>query len=343
MYSCSFEEFYGILSREIGRKLVHELATILTVASSRERAMSRDLADSPLFSHLASLGARIYTSGRILLDTDTLVIFTCGASATPGAFAREQLLRYASRYFHHGSFFRAEDAFPVLLKSKKDDLLTIEHRLADYSDCVIIVNESASTLAELGAFASNQTIVKKLLVVNPREHRDANSFINLGPIAKADNKSKFKKTIHVDLASVSLHFDTILKRIEDKAVRKKRLGVDFSKADAWKTSDPKLRLLLLKDILNLFCPMTRKELLQVMKTCFLSQYVNFNVELGLLFAMRKVFEEKELLITSIDCSQHSYYIDNRAWLGLRKKVVDTYRHTDSSRLNFLLKRSAEAS
>jgi len=341
VYSRSPEESYGILSREKGRRLYREPAAFLTVAQSRERAMSQSLADSPLFIALASLAARLYASNRILLDRDTLVIFTCGASKTFDVSARKKLLEYANKYFKHGTFFKAEDAFHVLLKSEKDDLLTIENRLADYSDCVVIINESASTLAELGAFASSEVIVEKLLVVNPREHRNATSFINLGPIAKADRKSKFRKTIYVDLASASLHFDTILDRIEDNAVRKRRLGVDFSEVGAWKAAEGKLRLLLLQDILNLFSPTTRDEVLRILKTCFPSEYVAFDVELGLLVATRKVIEEDELFLTSPDCSQHSYGVDRRTWLGLRKKILDTYRYADKSRIVYLAKRAGK--
>ncbi len=304
--------------------------------------MSRNLANSPLFMPLASLNARLYASEGIFLDNDSLVIFTCGASRTPDASAREHLLDYAKRFFKHGTFFKAEDVFRALLRSKKDDLLTIEHRLADYSDCVIIINESAGTLAELGAFASSEKVIEKLIVVNPREYRSDDSFINLGPIAKADRISMFGKTIHVDLASISLHFGTILKRIEDKVLRKKRLKVDFSKTSAWKTKMGKHRLLLLQDILNLFSPATRKEVLCIMKTCFPGQYVKFDIELALLVATRKVYKINDLFITSPECSQHSYDVDRRTWLGLRKKILDTYRSADKSRLEYLTKRSVRA-
>jgi len=305
--------------------------------------MSLELANSPLFYSLASISARLYASHRVFLDKDALVIFTCGAASSENKSARDHLLEYAKRYFKHGTLFRAEDAFPVLLKSESHDLLTIEHRLADYSDCVLIINESAGTLAELGAFASNTKVVKKLLVVNPKEHFGRQSFINLGPIAKADKKSLFKKTIHVDLQSASIHFDAILERIEKCAVRKRRLGVDFSKADAWKTTEGKLRLLLLQDILNLFCPLTHKELLAIMKRVFPDQYVKFNVELGLLKATEKVAEQDGVFVAARSCANHSYDVNSREWLGLRKKIIDLYRCQDNARLDYLYKRSAELS
>jgi hypothetical protein len=304
--------------------------------------MSQELANSPLFYTLASHGAKLYASHRVFLDKDALVIFTCGAASSEHKSARDHLLEYAKRYFDHGTLFRAEDAFPVLLKSSSHDLLTIEHRLADYSDCVLLINESAGTLAELGAFASNTKIIKKLLVVNPKEHIGRQSFINLGPIAKVDRKSLFKKTIHLDLQSASIHFDVILDRIQKHVVRKRRLSVDFSKADAWKTTEGKLRLLLLQDILNLFCPLTRNELLTVMKRLFPDQYIKFNVELGLLIATDKVAEKNGVFVSTKSCANRSYDVNNRDWLGLRKKIIDLYRSKDNVRLNYLYMRSSES-
>ncbi len=305
--------------------------------------MSLDLADSPLFSSLASSAARVYASNRILLDTDSLVIFVCGAASSARETAREQLLRYAQKYFKHGTLFRAEDAFPVLLGSGGDDLLTIEHSLAEYSDCVLIINESAGTLAELGAFASNEAVVQKLLVINPQEHSGATSFINLGPIAKADKKSRFKSTLHVDMKSVSLHFDTILARIKNNAVRKRRLGVDFSKVDAWKSTEGKLRLLLLQDILNLFAPLTYNELLKVMKSVFPNEFVKFKVELGLLVATNKIDKDGDIYLSAPSCAKHTYDVDTREWLGIRKKVLALYRAKDGARIALLQKRSSASS
>lgn len=304
--------------------------------------MSHELAISPLFLSIARGAAQLYARGKIPLDTDALVVFTCGAESAGPSSAREQLLRYAERYFKHGSFFRAEDAFPVLLRSIRDDYLSIEERIADYSDCVVIINESPGALAELGAFASNDKVVGKLLVVNPQAHLGQKSFINLGPIAKADKKSIFRTTIHADMNSVSLHFDTILKRIETKAVRRYRLGVDFSQPKAWKQSRGKLRLLLLQDVLNLFCPITVFELESVMNLFFPGEYVRFPVELGLLKATRKVQEQGDVLLTAISCVQHSFDVPHRPWLGLRKRLLDVYRSKDPSRLRLLTQRSSEA-
>jgi hypothetical protein len=125
-------------------------------------------------------------------------------------------------------------------------------------------------------------------------------------------------------------------------VRKRRLGVDFTKVDAWKTTEGKLRLLLLQDILNLFCPLTYNELLTVMKSLFPNQYIKFNMELGLLIATDKVMEIDGMFIAAKSCANRSYDINTRDWLGLRKKILDLYRSQDNTRLDYLYKRSAES-
>ena len=305
--------------------------------------MSQQLADSSLFISIAQRAAELYARAKIPLDTDALVIFTCGADSTSPASGREQLLRYAEKYFKHGTFFRAEDAFSVLLRSTRDDYLSIEEKIADYADCVVIINESPGATAELGAFASNDKVVRKLLVVNPKDYLGRQSFINLGPIAKADKRSLFRATIHADMASVSLHFDTILKRIEENALRRHRLSVDFSKPMAWKSSKGKLRLLLLQDVLNLFCPATEWELERVMKLFFPNEYVRFPVELGLLKATRKAHEVGDVLVTAVSCVPHSYDVAHTNWLGLRKRLLDLYRAADPQRLRVLSDRAAQAS
>lgn len=64
------------------------------------------------------------------------------------------------------------------------DTLTFEELLAELSDEIIIIVESVGTICELGAFTVKEEYVKKLLVINDKNHKDDKSFINEGPIAK---------------------------------------------------------------------------------------------------------------------------------------------------------------
>ncbi len=305
--------------------------------------MSSNQAHNPFFAELLARTRPLYTNRRIPLDNDALVVFTCGADASTVRSGRTQLLAYAERYFKHGTLFRAEDAFPILKRSTKHDYLSIEERLADYSDCVVLINESAGTLAELGAFASNNKVVNKLLIVNDILHVGHKSFINLGPLAKADKKSKFKKTIHTDMSTISKTFDAILDRITDVALRRRRLSVDFTTPSSWRSSKGKHRLLLVQDLINLFSPITELELEAVMKALFTAKYVPFHIELGLLCATKHIYQEDGCFIVSRRSVTHSYDIPHSDWLSLRKRILDFYRQYDPARLPILTRRAAKSS
>jgi len=304
--------------------------------------MSQNIDYSPLFYFPKQAGAQIYASDNIYLRKDSLVIFTCGANDKSYKSRREQFLEYAAKYFKYGAFFRAEDAFPAL-KQGGDDLLTIENQLADYSDCVLIINESPGTLAELGAFASNDLIVQKLLVVNSKEYYGQTSFISLGPLAKIDKKSRFKQTMHVDFSSISVHFDHIIGRIEENIVRKRRQRVDLSDLSRLKSVEGgnKLMLLLLQDIINLYSPVTEDELLLVLKEMPHGGYIKYGIELSLLQATGMVKLLGRYLISSKECAKHNYDINIQEWLGLRKKIINYYARYDYKRLELLFERALE--
>jgi hypothetical protein len=52
----------------------------------------------------------------------------------------------------------AEDAFRLFRDSDYSDLISFEEDLARIASVVLVIAESAGSLAELGAFASNDTI-----------------------------------------------------------------------------------------------------------------------------------------------------------------------------------------
>lgn len=296
--------------------------------------------DNPPFYFPVEAAQNIYSSDNIYLRKDSLVIFTCGANSSDINCIRERFLRYSDKYFDAGVFFRAEDAFPVL-KSGGDDLLTIENQLADYSDCVLIINESAGTLAELGAFAGNDNIVRKLLVVNSHEYLDEESFINMGPLSKINKMSRFKETMYYDFSSISVNFDEILFRIQSHASRKYRKRVNFSDISKLRDEEngKKLMLLLLQDIINLYSPVKESELLCVLKKMSDGGFVSYRIELSLLIATKKVRRMDEYLVAEKSCSKHSFDVEINRWLGFRKKIIDYYRENDFLRLDLLIKRS----
>ncbi len=66
----------------------------------------------------------------------------------------------------------------------QNDSLTFEGLIAEVSDEIVLIVESAGTICELGAFSFSDKINKKIFVLNDLKHEEDNSFINRGPIKK---------------------------------------------------------------------------------------------------------------------------------------------------------------
>ncbi len=67
------------------------------------------------------------------------------------------------------------------------DLLEFEDDIAHIASLIIVILESAGSIAELGAFAVNPHLNEKLLVVICEEHYEQDSFIKLGPLRRLDS------------------------------------------------------------------------------------------------------------------------------------------------------------
>lgn len=89
----------------------------------------------------------------------------------------------------------------------------MEEQLARLADMIIIVVESPGTFAELGAFASNSELRKKLLPIVDRRYEQEESFINTGPVRWTDEESRFGPTIFADFDPFLLVADQVVDRI----------------------------------------------------------------------------------------------------------------------------------
>lgn len=113
--------------------------------------------------------------------------------------ARDMLARYIHEKFPSLLIFYAEHVWPAIAATPGRNALGMEAQLAALADVVIIVVESPGTFAELGAFALSDELRKKLMPIVDRCYRDANSFINTGPLRWIEQESDFQPTIWVSL------------------------------------------------------------------------------------------------------------------------------------------------
>lgn len=226
------------------------------------------------------------TRGLTSLKAEATLVLACGRQPdpkTPGG--RDRILEYAQRHFKRLQFFMAEQAFEGFQGKDKLDLLTLEKHLSDFCDCVLIVLESASTYAELGAFAIEDKLARNLLVINDIAFQKSESFIALGPIAKVNVVSRFRPVIHTNLASILKAIPQVSQRL-DKIEKKNSKRIDISTYAHFKEVSSKVRMLFLLDTINIFQPLSHKELIHILKIYFGDESFDLHLELSMLFVLR---------------------------------------------------------
>ena len=227
--------------------------------------------------------------GQTYLTTTSVLVFACGArpnDSYPGG--RDRIMDYAKIHLKKYNFFIAEKFFDLFQDGEGKDLLSLEDQLAEYSDCIILVLESESAFAELGAFAIKDDLAKIMLVVNDKEFNKSESFIKLGPLAKVDKVSKFGPTIYTDIKSILSIAPSISKRLA-KIEKKKISIIDIRTYDKFLKISPKIKMVFLLDIVSLFHPISHHELIFILKHIYgQSHSYEINVELGLLRALNLI-------------------------------------------------------
>ena len=84
----------------------------------------------------------------------------------------------------------AEKAVQLYRDTSYTDLISFEEDIARISSLVLVIAESSGSLAELGAFATNETIRKSLRVILQEKYSNSESFIRFGPIKRVIEKGR---------------------------------------------------------------------------------------------------------------------------------------------------------
>ena len=233
-------------------------------------------------------------------------VLLCGANKpNNGVSARRQaLLEFAKKNLPHSQFFLAENVFPVLAQEgKKDNILDVENKMSSFSDNIIIVLESESTFAELGAF-SNHELRKKIIVINDAKFRDSKSFINLGPI-RAIEEAKGKESILyykmredgvVEVDSIGEIFDK-LHLLLDGRTRNRVVPIKLSEIDPSENFN-KQSVMIVHDLVYFIGPMTHAEIVEILLTIFGQKSFQLTEHMALLTAIDSVKRTKRGLYKS---------------------------------------------
>ncbi len=126
---------------------------------------------------------KIYTD----FTNQYIVVFLCGgASNKKYKSMRDKLkkqLDIPRKYRVPIRVFYPEDlVIEVFNRTTNADLLSYESFLANNSDVIVIVCESAGSLVELGAFVNSKFTQEKVIALIDKKHSKDQSFIMLGPI-----------------------------------------------------------------------------------------------------------------------------------------------------------------
>ena len=280
------------------------------------------------------------TNRQTRLRTDARVVFVCGGRRnSDDGCARRRLMEYAKVHLQEYSFFEAEDVFEALSQGRNTDLLSLEHKFADYSDCIIVITESAGSIAELGAFAMEKTVAKKVLAVNDMKYLGEESFIALGPIRKLDKCSLFKPAVHTDFERILLVAPDIADRLR-KIPNRYRKKVVLDSAEALANCKKKQRLLFLADIIAVLSPLSLKELIECLQYFYDNWAVDIGIEIGLLQALGLITRPNGFLLRASGQYKLFYDYERLNLVKVRSQIVRHFHKWAPPRTAILTARSA---
>lgn len=149
-------------------------------------------------------------------------IFLCGADINQKDKIRHQIAQALKSQFWFDIVF-PEDIFDELLySSKTKDLLSLEGLLAESVDAVVIIPESPGSFAELGAFANDEKLRRKLICVVDKKYQKKKSFINQGPLKLVKKENSFG-LVFIDSKEVTYEVNkllTALKKMKKASAKK---------------------------------------------------------------------------------------------------------------------------
>lgn len=118
----------------------------------------------------------------------------------------------------------AEEATQIYRDTRYGDLISFEEDIARISAVVLVIAESAGSLAELGAFSSNDTIRSRLRVIIPTHHEVEESFVRYGPVERIKRIDRSHLGVYpwkthkkggLNVSSAKPHYKEIVKFISD--------------------------------------------------------------------------------------------------------------------------------
>jgi len=273
-----------------------------------------------------------------VIERESPIIFLCGGKVanltdTPTSH-RDKLLRHLSD--HHPNLLKfvhtAEEFNSLLQQTKFEDWQTFETHLASLSSLIIIILESAGSIAEFGMFSTAHETRRKLLIVLDSKYYKEKSFIVLGPI-KLVEKISPNHVCSFDMnndhgANVDNNYlESIVSDVKETLDGQPRTS-EFDQKD-----DGHL-MFLVASIVDVFKAITNKELKIVLdKLCIeinkntLEKYIELLTMVGLLERYR--YSNQVYLVSKSDAASKVDILSPQDMLECSKRLMDYYDQTAS--------------
>ena len=243
----------------------------------------------------------------LTIDNKKKLLFLCGANKRPGIVSarRAAINEFIRKYKLDWEVVFAENVFNSI-GNLKSNALDVEHTLTKFSDIILIILESESAFAELGAFTHTRNR-NKIFVINDELYRGSESFINVGPlkaIREINNNSilyyRMKKDGVIRVDGIGAIFNSLSKNLDKTQINSKiAIKKIFIPSDLNKYS-----IFFIHDIIFIFHSLTRKEIILLLESLLGEcDYSNVSICLAVLTGVK--------FIKSKNVDKESYYSSNR--------------------------------
>lgn len=104
----------------------------------------------------------------------------------------------------------------LYVQDLSEDIFSFEKMLAEISQRIIIVTESAGTFCELGAFVMDEECMKKTVVINEDKEEFKESFVTNGPIKMLENRDEKSVILYNGVIKNNVEYMLRMKEIADE-------------------------------------------------------------------------------------------------------------------------------
>ncbi len=271
---------------------------------------------------------------RIYRNFPTFV-FLCGANIDENTISarRNNLLQFAERELPKTRFFLVENLLPDVQDVPDYNLLDFENNLSMIADKIIIILESPSAFAELGAFC-RESLRDKIIVINDAKFKHSKSFVNLGPLKAVEQASGKGNIISYKMKEDGLHqpdsigavFDPLFKLLNKSSDsdRFQFSAVKLEQCNPSKEFD-KFSVMMTHDLVYLCGPILHRELVEILKLIFGPGSFNIGRHLAILQAIKFILiTEDGLYRSKLGKPFYDYIIDINKLVSVFRNYILKY-------------------